>query len=74
MLRSDDDFYTPLRVEPTLLSATEGEVGNGEVVNVTMEIVSNTVKWAFITTNVGTKGYIKLSYCTPLRRRQCVEL
>ena len=39
MLRSDDDFYTPLRVEPTLLSATEGEVGNGEVVDVTMEIV-----------------------------------
>ena len=68
MLRSDDDFYTPLRVEPNLLSAIEGEVGNGEVVDVTMEIVSNTVKWAFITTNVGTKGYIKLSYCTPLRR------
>ena len=68
MLRSDDDFYTQLRVEPNLLSAIEGELGNGEEVDVTMEIVSNDGRWAFITTNVGTKGYIKLSYCTPLQR------
>ena len=66
--RSDEDFYTPLRLEPTVASSTKGEVANGELVDVSEQTIGDGVRWALITTDAGATGYIKLAYCTSLTR------
>ena len=66
--RTDHCLYTPLRVEPTLHSNEDGEVSNEEIVTVTDEVFSDSVKWAHITMDSGASGYIKFAYCCPLAR------